>query len=254
VSLRRWRKRVRKRVRKAVKRVGRKAAKVAVRVHRVMDPLVTGALGFFFGVPGAAVGTTLSYVGNRYVGAMAMRGEGLRGREARDEARDIARRTATYSAIAGGVGTLTAGVVGGWGAAATGTLGQSWTGLGTGQGMFGLTNPFMTVTKAGAVETVASGAAVAATAAATEKAVGAISGPPKAPAQESWWDKLSNLFGGGETAPAGEGGAGGPGGPGGQVLDAPELAPETNVRQALVWGLGGAAVAVTVTLLVRRAA
>lgn len=129
--------------RKRVKRLGRSIAKVHSKVAKVARPVATAAGGVLFGPAGAAAVAALSHYPQQYSAATAARAKGYKGHTARTMGRSAAQRTTKYSVIAGGAGVVTAGVIGGLGAAGFGLVGQSALGVGSGAGLFGLSNPLM---------------------------------------------------------------------------------------------------------------
>lgn len=134
-----------KRLRRKFKEVARKRIAVGARVSRVAIPLVSFAAGVLYGPVASAAVTALSHYPHQWQETTAARGQGLHGRDARHEGRVHAQRTTVHSLYAGLGGSTVALAVGGLGAGATGLLGQSQLGLGSGAGLVpGLSNPLVT--------------------------------------------------------------------------------------------------------------
>lgn len=132
-----------KRYRSKAKEYGRKALAVGAKVSKVARPIVSAGAGYFLGPVGVAGVNAISHYGQQYQVASAARSEGIRGREARQLGRTAAQRTTQHSLIAGSAGVVGAAVMGGLGAGLFGTLGQQQLGVGSGSGLFGLSNPLM---------------------------------------------------------------------------------------------------------------
>ena len=130
-------------LRKSIKRIGRKALKVHAKVTKVIAPVVSAAATVFAGPAGGAAVTALMGTSARYAAAAGARGDGKKGHDARVVGRSARARTVKYGLIGTGVGAVTAGAIGGLGAAVAGLGGQSVLGLGSGSGIGGLSNPLM---------------------------------------------------------------------------------------------------------------
>jgi hypothetical protein len=204
--------------RKRAKRVGRSLLKVGSKVSRVARPLASAAGGYFFGAAGVAAVNAVSHYGHQYQATTAARASGLHGRAARKEGRAEAQRTLKHSLIAGGIGNVGALAMGGWGAGATGVLGQKWLGLGSGSGLFGMSNPFIsqgaTATITGAVD-LTGAAALKGVEFGWDSLMGKPAAGPVEPgagtARDNWnpWDMLRPTGGDGGGGGGGDTGAGG---------------------------------------------
>lgn len=99
-----------KRYKKKIKQYSRKALAVGGKISRVARPIAAAAAGYFAGPAGVMAVTALSHYGQQYQVASGARGEGIRGREAREMGREAAQRTTKHSLIAGGAGMLGSGI------------------------------------------------------------------------------------------------------------------------------------------------
>ncbi len=146
MSLRRIRRAIHRtgdRVQERVRDYSRASISVAAQVSRVARPVVVFAAGLYGGPVLAGAADAISHYPHQYQETVKARHDGLSGREAREEGRERAMRTTIHSAAAGLGGSAVAAVVGGLGAGATGLGGQQLTGLGSGQGILGLSNPLI---------------------------------------------------------------------------------------------------------------
>ncbi len=133
-----------KRLRKKIKSVSRSVIAVHAKVSRVAIPLVSFAAGVLYGPAASLVVTAAARYPHQWQESTRARKYGATGRDARVQGRTHANRTMMHSLAAGGAGATTALLVGGVGAGATGLLGQSQLGLGSGAGVVpGLSNPFV---------------------------------------------------------------------------------------------------------------
>lgn len=191
------------RLRRKIKHYSRKALDLGGKVSKVARPLVSAAAGYFAGPAGVLAVNAISHYGQQYQVASGARGEGIRGREARQLGREAAQRTTMHSLIAGGVGSLASGVTSAF--AGGSFLGGAAAGQG-GSALLGGTTIFGGVGTPATLGTVAGGTLTGGSAIAGAQSIysnaldpvkpGETGGGTAIPGASTWADLLETVAGG----------------------------------------------------------